>query len=151
VQDDLQIVCKLPVTSNGEYLRQDALLPLDLACGAMFCCGYADDAPGIRKSIVLGCAAAARAATILAKREIQHGGVIAIVDQEHCVACLACVRDCPYGAPSISEGGVAYIEPVECRGCGVCVSACPRHAIELKHYTDEQIMAELAVFAASRS
>jgi heterodisulfide reductase subunit A-like polyferredoxin len=28
-------------------------------------------------------------------------------------------------------------------GCGVCVSACPERAVELKHYTDEIIRAQL--------
>jgi heterodisulfide reductase subunit A-like polyferredoxin len=149
VQDDLAVLFKMPVAPDGKYLRPDELLPLDLACGGMFCCSYEDGTPNIRQSIVLGRAAASRAATILAKRELMLGGVVSIVDQEHCNACLACVRDCPYGAPSISEGGVAYIEPVECRGCGICVSECPRKAIELKHYTDEQILAELASFAVT--
>ena len=101
-------------------------------------------------SIIQGLAAAARAATILAKRELVLSAIVAVVDPERCVACLTCVRECPYHAPAISEERVSFIEPAECRGCGICVSACPRSAIELKHCTDEQILAELAACANSR-
>jgi heterodisulfide reductase subunit A len=31
-----------------------------------------------------------------------------------------------------------------CKGCGVCVAACPSNAITGKHFTTEQIMAEIA-------
>ena len=105
----------------------------------------------MRRSIVLGRAAAARAATILAKRELILSSIVSVVDPERCVACLACVRDCPYRAPAISEEGVAFIEPADCRGCGICVSVCPRKAIDLKHYTDEQILAELTALVDLRS
>ena len=113
----------------------------------MFCCGFEDSAAGISESIIQGRAAAGRAATILAKRELILSSIVSVVDQEYCVACLACVRDCPYHAAAIAEEGVAFIEPAECRGCGICVSACPRAAIELNHYTDKQILAQLAALA----
>jgi len=144
VQKDLSLILKIPVTSTGTFMRPDTLLPLDLACAGMFCSGFEDSAAGISESIIQGRATAGRAATILAKRELILSSIVSVVDQEYCVACLACVRDCPYHAAAIAEEGVAFIEPAECRGCGICVSACPRKAIELKHYTDEQILAELA-------
>jgi heterodisulfide reductase subunit A-like polyferredoxin len=102
-------------------------------------------------SIIKGLAAAARAATILAKRELVLSSIISVVDPERCVACLSCVRECPYRAAAISEERVSFIEPAECRGCGICVSACPRRAIELKHCTDEQILAELAACVDARN
>jgi heterodisulfide reductase subunit A-like polyferredoxin len=148
-QKDLSLLMKIPVTADGAFLRPDALLPLDLACGGMFCCGLEDSAAGVSGSIIQGRAAAGRAATILAKRELILSSIVSVVDQEYCVACLSCVRDCPYHAAAIAEEGVAFIEPAECRGCGICVSACPRAAIELKHYTDKQILAQLAALAES--
>ena len=146
-QKDLALLMKIPVTADGAYLRPDALIPLDLACAGMFCCAFEGSAAGISESIIQGRAAAGRAATILAKRELILSSIVSVVDQEYCVACLSCVRDCPYHAAAIAEEGVAFIEPAECRGCGICVSACPRAAIELKHYTDKQILAQLAALA----
>jgi len=148
-QKDLALLMKIPLTADEAFLRPDSLLPLDLACGGMFCCGFENSAAGVSESIIQGRAAAGRAATILAKRELILSSIISVVDQEYCVACLACVRDCPYHAAAIAEEGVAFIEPAECRGCGICVSACPRAAIELKHFTDKQILAQLAALAES--
>lgn len=146
VEDSLAALLKIPKAA-GSVLQPIALQPLDLACGAMFACGTGDE----RESIIQGLAAAARAATILAKRELVLSSIISVVDPERCVACLSCVRDCPFHAPAISEERVSFIEPAECRGCGICVSACPRRAIELKHCTDEQILAELAACMDIRS
>jgi len=73
------------------------------------------------------------------------------VDTEKCVACLTCVRICPYHVPQIRAefngvGGIvgaAYIEPAQCHGCGVCVAECPAKAIQLIRYRDTQIEAEI--------
>jgi heterodisulfide reductase subunit A-like polyferredoxin len=145
--DALAALLKIPVAADGSYVQQSALQPLDLACGGIFACGSGD----MSNSIIQGLAAAARAATILAKRELVLSSIISVVDPERCVACLSCVRECPYRAAAISEERVSFIEPAECRGCGICVSACPRRAIELKHCTDEQILAELAACMDVRS
>jgi heterodisulfide reductase subunit A-like polyferredoxin len=73
------------------------------------------------------------------------GGIVSVVDPEKCVACLTCVRSCPYEVPRINDEGVAYIEPAGCQGCGICASLCPRKAITLQNYTDEQVMAKTHV------
>jgi len=39
--------------------------------------------------------------------------------------------------------GAAYIEAAVCQGCGSCAAECPARAIQLKHYTDEQMMAKV--------
>ncbi|MCS6907833.1 MAG: FAD-dependent oxidoreductase [Anaerolineales bacterium] len=37
-------------------------------------------------------------------------------------------------------GGAAFIDPAQCQGCGTCTGECPANAIQLTHYTDEQMM-----------
>jgi ferredoxin len=47
---------------------------------------------------------------------------------EDCLACGACVDECPNEA--ISEGDDIYvIDPDLCDDCGTCVEACPSEAI----------------------
>ncbi|OAG27087.1 4Fe-4S binding protein [Thermodesulfatator autotrophicus] len=58
-------------------------------------------------------------------------GRLARVDAGKCIACLTCVRDCPFGAPYITEEGYAVIQPDKCKGCGICVVECPARAIIL--------------------
>jgi formate dehydrogenase (NADP+) beta subunit len=56
----------------------------------------------------------------------------ASVSEEICVACLTCVRVCPYEIPKIrGDENFAYIND-NCQSCGICVVECPARAIEFK-------------------
>ncbi len=68
-------------------------------------------------------------------------GLVAAVDPGRCVACLTCVRLCPFGAPHVVEEGYAVIEPGLCRACGICVKECPAEAISLASSSEERGMA----------
>jgi heterodisulfide reductase subunit A len=42
--------------------------------------------------------------------------------------------------PVITDESTAYIEEALCRGCGLCASECPGKAIELQHFSDDQLV-----------
>ena len=46
---------------------------------------------------------------------------------DECIACGACINECPAGA--ISEGEIYSIDASKCTDCGECVGACPSSAI----------------------
>jgi heterodisulfide reductase subunit A-like polyferredoxin len=71
------------------------------------------------------------------------GGPVAEVNEDLCVACLTCLRVCPFGVPRVNERHFAQIDPAACRGCGNCASACPQGAIQVGHYQDDQYVALL--------
>jgi diguanylate cyclase (GGDEF)-like protein len=50
------------------------------------------------------------------------------IDQDLCVACLACVRVCPADAVAV-EGTTVRIVDEACTRCGLCLPACPHDAI----------------------
>ena len=52
------------------------------------------------------------------------------VIKEECVACGACVGECPKGAISVFKGIYSVIDETICVGCGLCAKACPAQAIE---------------------
>jgi heterodisulfide reductase subunit A-like polyferredoxin len=141
---------KVPANSEGFLIEAHAKLrPVDFASEGLFMAGLAHYPKPIDETITQAKAAVARAMTILSKDGIYVGGVVASVNSDKCAACLTCVRTCPYGAPSIGEEGYAIIDPAACRGCGACVAECPGKAINLKHFTDEQIIAKTdALFEA---
>ena len=134
---------KLPLSMEGFFLEAHVKLrPVDFPSEGVFLCGLAHYPKFVEESMAQAFAAAARAATVLTKEELQVGGVVAHVDESKCVACLTCVRTCPYHVPRINERGVAIIQMANCQGCGSCASECPAKAIQLLHYRDAQIIAK---------
>ena len=134
---------KLPLDQDGFFMEAHLKLrPVDFVNQGVFMAGSAHGPKFIEEVISQAKAAASRAATILSQESMQVGGEVAVVDSERCVACLTCVRTCPYGVPQVNEEGVVYIDPAACQGCGNCAAACPRKLIQVQHHTDAQIMAK---------
>ena len=46
-----------------------------------------------------------------------------------CVVCLMCVYECPVGAISIKEDVTTVIDEEKCLGCGSCYRNCQTGAI----------------------
>jgi heterodisulfide reductase subunit A2 len=134
---------KVPVNADGFLVEAHAKLrPVDFASEGIFLAGLAHYPKPLEESIAQAKAAASRAMTILAKKALMVGGVVAVVDPGRCAACLTCVRTCPYGIPRVDEHAHAVIDPAQCHGCGACAAECPGKAITLKHFTDEQLIAK---------
>jgi heterodisulfide reductase subunit A len=121
--------------------------PMDFADDGIFLAGMAHYPKFIEESITHALACAGRALTILSRPTIQLGGIVAVIDENKCTACLTCVRTCPFGIPEVRPDltgvggivGAAWIDPARCQGCGTCTAECPARAIQLKHYKDDQI------------
>jgi heterodisulfide reductase subunit A-like polyferredoxin len=143
---------KAPIDEHGFFIEAHVKLrPVDFATDGLFMAGLAHYPKLLDESMIQAQAAAGRAARVLSKDSITAGGQVAVVDESRCTACLTCVRICPFGVPQIQVNrtgvgnilGAAFIEPSICQGCGSCASECPAQAIELKHYTDAQMMAKI--------
>lgn len=57
--------------------------------------------------------------------------IVAKVDQDVCVACGACVKECRFGAITIVQGIYAEIDVEKCVGCKKCAKICPASVIEM--------------------
>jgi heterodisulfide reductase subunit A len=155
---ELAELLKFSCTLEGFFLEAHVKLqPVDFPAEGIFLAGAAHYPKLLDESIAQAGAAAARAAAILSQDQLEVGGVIAVVDPSKCTACLTCVRICPFGAVTINPDlvgvgdivGAAEIAPAACRGCGLCPAECPAKAIQLQHFTDEQVLAkETALFEA---
>ena len=53
---------------------------------------------------------------------------MAYVIDDSCIACGACMPECPVDA--ISEGDIYSIDADKCTDCGACASTCPVEAIK---------------------
>ena len=142
--EDLASKLKLPLTSDKFFMEAHMKLrPLDFVNEGMYLCGLAHSPKFISESIAQARGAASRAVTVLSQPHLLVGGVVSVVNPDRCVACLTCVRSCPFNVPRINGDGVAEIEAAACQGCGICTGACPRKAITLQHYSDEQIISKI--------
>jgi heterodisulfide reductase subunit A-like polyferredoxin len=155
---ELAELLKFSCTLEGFFLEAHVKLqPVDFPAEGIFLAGTAHYPKHLDETIAQAGAAAARAASILSKDHLEVGGVVAAVDPAKCTGCLTCVRVCPFGAAQINPSlmgvggiaGAAEIAAAACRGCGLCPAECPARAIQLQHFTDDQVLAkEEALFEA---
>jgi nitroreductase/NAD-dependent dihydropyrimidine dehydrogenase PreA subunit len=60
-----------------------------------------------------------------------------LVNEEKCVGCELCVKDCPSGCLYI-ENGKAYTKKGGCLECGHCYAVCPQGAVRMTGYECEE-------------
>lgn len=53
-------------------------------------------------------------------------------DPNRCVACGACLSECPQQAIKIWHGCYAIVDPNRCTGCGIANDVCPVNCISFK-------------------
>jgi heterodisulfide reductase subunit A2 len=137
------------VALSPEGFFQEAhvkLRPVDFAAEGVFLCGTAHYPKHIAESISQAYGAAGRAAVLLSQDTVTASGSVCEVDETKCISCGACITACTYGAIEFAEtpqGRKARVIPVLCKGDGLCNAKCPTDAIQLKHYTDKEILYQL--------
>jgi len=151
--NEISRLFKVPLNPDGFFMEAHVKLrPVDFAADGIFLCGTAHYPKYISETISQAYGAAGRAATILSKDSVTASGAICEVNESECVGCGQCQSACTYGAIELHDtpqGKKARVIPVLCKGCGHCSTKCPTGAISSKHYTDEQIFAEIdAAFPA---
>jgi heterodisulfide reductase subunit A len=142
---------KVPLNQEGFFLEAHVKLrPVDFATEGVYLCGLAHSPKSMQESIIQGRAAAGRAATVIAKDQLETEGVIAFVDPDLCVACGACEQVCAYGAVEVQDvpvrGGTvrrAVVNDVLCKGCGTCSATCRCGAIDVAGFSDKQVLTEI--------
>jgi len=134
---------KVPLSKDGFFLEAHMKLrPIDFATDGVFLCGMAHWPKFIDETISQACGAAARAATILSKKTLEAEGTVSHVDENLCIGCGICLSICPYKAMEKDEMGIARVTEVLCKGCGTCAASCPMRAITMRHFTDDQLIAQ---------
>jgi heterodisulfide reductase subunit A len=143
----LSRILKVPVDEYGFFLEAHVKLrPLDFATDGIFVCGTARWPATVTECIEQAVGAASRASTYLATGKVKVEPIVSVVDEEECRGCGLCAALCPYGAIELVEteaGKKARTIEVACKGCGTCGATCYRGAITMRHYSDNQLVAQI--------
>ncbi len=119
--------------------------PVSTATEGVFIAGCAQGPKDIQGSVSQGQAAAGMILSrLIPGQKLALEAVTAEVEEDLCSGCKICLGMCHYKAiASDDDGKRVSVNELLCRGCGVCAAACPSGAIKAKHYTDEQMSAEI--------
>jgi heterodisulfide reductase subunit A len=144
--EKVQHLLTLSRTSDGFFMEaHPKLKPVDAPTQGVFLCGCAEGPKDIKDSVTQASAAASRASILMHAGEVRVEAITAVVDEEACTACGLCARVCPYNAIEVDVKAKtpAHVIEAACAGCGTCTAECAFGAITQRHFTDEQIEAQI--------
>jgi len=131
---------------NEEHIK---LAPLTTHTAGIMIAGVAQSAKDATDSTTQASGAAAKATSLIARKNVEIESTVSWVDETLCSSCHTCVQACPYGAIEMlttKEPPLAFVTEAKCKGCGTCAAACPSNAITMRHSTDQQIMSMVEAF-----
>jgi len=133
-------------SADGFFLeRHPKMDPVATMSDGIFVVGCCQGPKDIPDTIAQASAAAARVMAMISKGQVEVEATTAVINEERCAGCRTCEGLCPFKAISFdTDKKTSQVNEALCKGCGVCVAACPSNAINGKHFTTEQIMAEIA-------
>jgi heterodisulfide reductase subunit A len=143
--EELAKLFKISRRADGFFMEKHPKLdPVATMTDGIFVTGCCQSPKDIPDTVAQASAAAARVLAMISKGKVEVEAAIAVVDEKLCSGCKTCVLLCPYNAISFDEEKkVSVINEALCKGCGTCAAACPSGAITARHFTTEQIMAEI--------
>jgi len=135
----------LSKTSDGFLMEaHPRLKPVDAPTRGVFLAGCAESPKDIKDSVAQAGAAASHANILLNAGQISIEAITSTIDNDLCNGCELCIGVCPYHAiQSNGKKTPPTVITAACAGCGNCGAACPTGAIEMKHFTDAQIEAQI--------
>ncbi len=119
------------------------LRPVDTPTKGVFISGAAESPKDVRESVTQASAAASRAGILLNKSKLAVEAITAVVDEELCKKCGLCAPVCPFSAVIWQKKEVATVTSAACNGCGTCAAECKFGAIEMRHFSDQAIYAQI--------
>ncbi len=130
---------------DGFFLEQHPkLAPVSTAAAGIFLAGTCQGPRDIPDTVAHASAAAAKALSLASRGRVEIESMVSEIDPEVCVGCQTCVGLCPSGAITYQARSlVSKINQALCLGCGSCAAACPSGAARLKHFTPDQVLAEI--------
>jgi heterodisulfide reductase subunit A2 len=143
--EDVARLVSISTDKDGWFIESHPKLdPVATTTDGIFIAGACQAPKDIPDTVAQARAAAARILARIARGKLVIDAVYAEVDEDRCSGCRVCNELCPYVAIEYDEEKRrSHIISALCKACGACVAACPSGAIKARHFTDEQIFAEI--------
>ncbi|MFQ5819422.1 MAG: 4Fe-4S binding protein [Candidatus Heimdallarchaeota archaeon] len=142
--EELSKIFGTPVGIDGFFSERHAKLgPVESVSSGIFIAGCCRGPVDIADSVSQASAAASKAIQLLDKKIVKQDWVVPHLNIELCSGCGACVDVCPFKAISQREDLKAELITAKCKGCGICTAECPTGALQLHHYEDDELVAQL--------
>ena len=130
------------------------LRPVESPTAGVFLSGVCQGPKDIPETVSQAGAAASKVIGLLCKDKLTGNPCVAHSNEWMCNGCSTCENVCPYGAieyidKEVNDHGrrevrrIALVNEAVCQGCGACTVACPSGAMDLKGFSNQQIMAEV--------
>jgi heterodisulfide reductase subunit A len=141
----------LSKTSDGFFMESHPKLkPVDAPTRGVHFAGFCESPKDIKDSVCQAGAAASRAGALLNAGQIQIEAITSHIDEVACKQCGLCAKVCPYGAIVWEKGQPAVVIEAACAGCGSCGATCQFGAITMRHFTDDQLIAQVRATLAEK-
>jgi len=72
------------------------------------------------------------------ENSIARSDFYAVVDEDQCTGCEACIDRCAFNAMAMVDG-ICEVDQIACYGCGLCISACETDALSLAQKSPEEL------------
>jgi heterodisulfide reductase subunit A len=134
--------------ADGFFLERHVKLdPVATPTEGIFIAGCCEGPRDIPDTVAQAEATAAKALSLISRGVVTTEAAISTIDEDICHGCGRCEEICAFHAPKVtSKNGklVSSINEALCKGCGACAVVCPTGAISIKHFTQDEILAEVA-------
>jgi heterodisulfide reductase subunit A len=120
------------------------LAPVSTTTDGIYLAGVCQGPKDIPDAVAQGSAAAGQVLKLFGHDELLMDAAYAVINDQTCSGCRICNGLCPYTAISFEEENkISVINSALCKACGTCVAACPSGAIHGRHFSDEQLYAQI--------
>ncbi len=140
-------ILSLSHTSDGFVMEaHPKLKPVDAPTRGVYFAGCVEAPKDVKDTVTQAGAAAGRAANLLAAGQVRIEAITATLDADRCQLCTICARVCPFHAIEQADkkkGLLPHFVEAACAGCGTCAAECPFDAIDMRHFADQQVLAQI--------